>query len=86
MLDDFTAFAAARDDMTIVKPNYEGIRVAFNDEEVKGWMLVRLSLHDPVVAINIEAKTEGATEKIFDKIRPFFKKHERLGLGGTPLA
>ena len=53
---------------------------------VKGWMLVRLSLHDPVVAINIEAKTEGATEKIFDKIRPFFKKHERLGLGDTPLA
>lgn len=86
MLDDFTAFAAARDDMTIVKPNYEGIRVAFNDEEVKGWMLVRLSLHDPVVAINIEAKTEGSIEKILDKVRPFFKKYDRLGCEGTPLA
>ena len=86
MLDDFTGFTAVHNDMTVVQPNYEGIRVAFNDEGGKGWMLVRLSLHDPVVVINAESKTEGGIEKIFDKIRPFFRTCDRLDCTGTPLA
>ena len=78
MLDDFAAFANEREDFTIVQPNYEGIRVSFNDEEVRGWMLVRLSLHDPVIPINIESKTAGGVDVILDRVRPFFAKYDRL--------
>ncbi|MBQ5422220.1 MAG: phosphomannomutase/phosphoglucomutase, partial [Clostridium sp.] len=49
VLEDFRAFCAADPRFHIVSPNYEGVRVAFDDEEVKGWLLIRLSLHDPVL-------------------------------------
>ena len=78
MLDDFTAFAKERDDFTIVTPNFEGVRIAFDDEEVKGWMLVRLSLHDPVIPINVESKAKGGVDVILDRVRPFFAKYDRL--------
>lgn len=78
MLADFEAFAKEREDFNIVQPNYEGIRIAFDDEEVKGWMLVRLSLHDPVIPINMESKTEGGVEVILGRVRPFFSRYDRL--------
>lgn len=48
----------------VVTPNYEGLRVrctAFNE---KGWFLIRLSLHDPVMPLNIESDVEGGVEII----------------------
>ncbi|MBO5461384.1 MAG: phosphomannomutase/phosphoglucomutase, partial [Ruminococcus sp.] len=62
----------------VVKPNYEGVRISFDDEEVKGWMLVRMSLHDPIMPMNIESDTEGGVEKILSRISPFFVKYESL--------
>ncbi len=78
VLDAFEAFAKADDRFHIVTPNYEGIRISFNDEEVKGWMLVRKSLHDPVLPLNIEAEEEGGSEIILNRILPFFEKFDRL--------
>ncbi|MBQ6503413.1 MAG: hypothetical protein IJI57_05820 [Flexilinea sp.] len=75
-LDDFKVFCEADPRFHIVSPNYEGVRVAFDDDEVKGWMLIRLSLHDPVIPINLESKHPGGVEVIKDRIRPFFMKYD----------
>lgn len=40
--------------------NYEGVRVS----GYGGWFLLRLSLHDPVLPLNIEAPTEEAASKL----------------------
>ena len=78
-LDDFKVFCEADPRFHIVSPNYEGVRVAFDDDEVKGWMLIRLSLHDPVIPINLESKHPGGVEIIKDRIRPFFMKYDGFG-------
>lgn len=78
VLEDFNAFCAADPRFHIVTPNYEGVRVAFDDDEVKGWMLIRLSLHDPVIPINLESKNEGGTAVIKDRITPFIEAHTAL--------
>ena len=65
--------------MTVVSPNFEGIRIAFDDEEVKGWILLRLSLHEPVMPMNIEAQNEGGTGIILRRLEPFFADHPELG-------
>jgi phosphomannomutase len=39
----------------IVEPNYEGVRVRCTGDDEKGWFLLRLSLHDPVMPLNIES-------------------------------
>ena len=78
VLDSFRKFAENDERFHIVEPNYEGIRVAFDDEEVKGWLLIRKSLHDPVLPMNAEAREAGGTEIIKERIRPFFEKCTRL--------
>ncbi len=80
VLDEFRAFAAADERFHIVEPNYEGVRISFCDEEVQGWMLIRMSLHDPLLPMNIEAEKEGGVDVILQRIRPFFVKYESLDL------
>ena len=78
VLHEFEAVAATRADYQIVNPNYEGIRVNFNDEEVSGWLLLRMSLHDSIMPLNIEADAAGGVDIILNRIRPFLEKYEDL--------
>ncbi len=80
VLEDMKAFAEADERFRIVTPNYEGIRVSFDDEEVKGWFLLRMSLHDPVLPMNIEAKEKGGVQIIMDRLAPFFARYDRLSV------
>lgn len=48
----------------IVTPNYEGLRVRCLKEDQKGWFLIRLSLHDPVMPVNIESDIQGGVDNI----------------------
>ena len=78
VLKEFEAFAAGLDGCKVVSPNYEGVRVAFDTDEVKGWVLLRMSLHEPKMPMNVEAKETGGTDIIIERIRPFFAKFDRL--------
>lgn len=44
--------------------SFEGVRISFKDGDAQGWMLLRLSLHDPVMPLNIEGARVGDVEKI----------------------
>ncbi len=61
-------------------PNYEGVRVNFGKDAGDGWFLVRMSLHDPVVPMNIESDSEGGAKMIADKLYAFLKQFEGLEL------
>lgn len=78
VLEDFTAFANADPRFHIVSPNYEGVCISFDDDEVQGWMLIRMSLHNPVIPINLESRTAGGTKVIMDRLNPFIAEHDRL--------
>ena len=66
----------------VVSPNYEGIRVRCTAANEKGWFLLRLSLHDPVMPLNIESDTEGGVDVIAKKLRALLKEFERLQTTG----
>ena len=58
--------ASARDaglSLEIVQPNYEGIRVAYRGA-YSGWFLLRKSLHDPIMPLNIESAQTGGCSLI----------------------
>lgn len=59
---------ADQPDWKIVEPNYEGIRVSCTGEFEQGWFLLRLSLHDPVMVLNIESNTFGGVAIIEERI------------------
>lgn len=76
VLDDFTAFASKEEGWTIVEPNFEGVRV--NCAPQKGWVLIRLSLHDPVLAINMESDIEGGCAQIKEVMEKFLSAFDQL--------
>ena len=78
VLEDFKALCEKDLRFHVVSPNYEGVRVAFDDEEVKGWLLLRTSLHDPVIPINLESKEAGGVAVLKERIRPFIEAHPDL--------
>jgi phosphomannomutase len=61
-----------------VPENYEGIRVQCKGNKEQGWFLVRLSLHDPVIPINIESNVKGGVAEIASKLYGILKTYENL--------
>ncbi len=78
VLDALREYALHADGMQIVEPNYEGIRIAFDDENARGWLLLRKSLHDPVMPMNVESSNEGGVQRILSRIQPFIDSCVRL--------
>lgn len=78
VLEDFKKLAESDERFHIVEPNYEGVRISFDDEEVQGWMLLRMSLHDPIMPMNIETNEKGGVEAVLSRVRPFFAQYKSL--------
>lgn len=59
------AFFAEQDSRVNLVPNsYEGVRVNFGRGEGDGWMLVRMSVHDPVIPVNFASNSEGGIRQM----------------------
>ncbi len=71
---DLEDWCKSKDGYIIADDNREGIRVSIDD----GWFLLRLSVHDPVMPMNIESDSVGGALKIANKIAEFFKCYDRL--------
>jgi phosphomannomutase len=80
VIDRMQAFAASQADWKIVPNNYEGVRVACTSESESGWLLLRLSLHDPVIPVNIESNVAGGVDRIKQRLLSFLKTQEALDL------
>jgi len=67
-----------------VQDDYEGIRIQCVSES--GWFLLRLSLHDPVLVLNLESDQHGGIALIIEKLLQFFNPlQENLDIGSLVL-
>ncbi|MBX2863866.1 MAG: phosphomannomutase/phosphoglucomutase [Leptolyngbyaceae cyanobacterium MAG.088] len=80
VIEQLKAFVEQQTDWSLVPNNYEGIRVACSSSEEDGWFLLRLSLHDPVLPLNIESNVEGGVIKITERLLTVFNAIESLDL------
>ncbi|MBR2175701.1 MAG: phosphomannomutase/phosphoglucomutase [Clostridia bacterium] len=71
-------YAEKQKTFIVAEDNHEGIRVSFNKTNGNGWFLLRLSVHDPIMPLNIESDSKGGVEKIYKKILPFLESCEGL--------
>ncbi|MGP1458539.1 MAG: phosphomannomutase/phosphoglucomutase [Treponema sp.] len=60
--------------------SYEGVRISFNSAEAEGWMLLRLSLHDPVMPLNIESARKGGLVKLKDISKRLLSGFDKLDI------
>ena len=66
--------------MRIADDNREGIRIYFDSDEMQGWLLLRLSVHDPIMPLNIESDVAGGVRKIAIRFSEFLKSTDKLDI------
>ena len=76
VIADLTRLVEDADDYEVAPDNAEGIRAT--KLEVDGWFLLRLSVHDPVLPLNIESNTSGGVENILRDLKTFFRMYDNL--------
>ncbi len=64
VIEQVKAAAEANPAFTPAPTNYEGIRVSLDKEHGNGWFLVRMSLHDPLLPVNVESDSVGGVKVI----------------------
>lgn len=69
VLQEMNEKFAAVPGWSIVEPNYEGIRISCTNADEDGWLLLRMSLHDPVMPLNIESNVKGGVAVIENKLK-----------------
>lgn len=69
---------------TVAPDNFEGIRVNADEAHGNGWLLLRKSLHDPIMPLNIESDTDGGCKVIAKDLYEILKNVD--GLVTAPLA
>lgn len=79
ILDALSKTVAASDSMSLEEPNYEGVRVNIGD----GWFLLRLSLHDPLMPLDIQCDTQECLDSIYAFLKDFLSGFDCIDI--TPL-
>ncbi len=80
IIADLTAYAEAQDGWQLADDNREGVRVSFGKDNGDGWFLLRLSVHDPIMPLNIESNSAGGTDVIYKQLYQFLETTEGLKL------
>lgn len=62
----------------VLPESFEGVRISFKGETVRGWILLRMSLHDPVMPMNIEGERSGDLAKLIEIAHNLISGFDRL--------
>ena len=83
IIEDLRALSSSGElsECSLEEPNYEGVRINFNSPSIKGWMLLRKSLHEPIMPLNFESDVKGGCLKIAELLIPLLSKYEDLDIG-----
>lgn len=73
-----TDWAKAQDGVSLAGDNFEGVRVNFSPERGNGWCLLRMSLHEPLMPLNIESDDVGGVDNIANELYPVLKGFDKL--------
>ena len=76
VLEDLAEFVKASDGLSLEEPNYEGVRINFPD----GWCLLRKSLHDPILPMNMASDKSGGCAEIKAVMAEFLAGYDQLDL------
>ena len=80
VIEKLKNFAESQPDWQVVPNNYEGVRISCTAPEENGWFLLRLSLHDPVLPLNVESNVTGGVQAIGTRLHDFLRSFTELNL------
>ena len=81
VLEQLGEYAAKQPGWSVAPNNFEGVRVNLDADHGNGWFLLRMSLHDPLLPLNIESDEVGGVLTIAKQLAPFLLSFEELDTG-----
>jgi len=78
VIDELTAYVAQQPGWSLAPNNFEGVRVNLDADHGEGWFLLRLSLHDPLLPLNIESNIPGGVKTIARELAAFLAGYDKL--------
>ena len=78
VIDELTAYVAKQPGWSLAPNNFEGVRVNLDESHGNGWFLLRLSLHDPLLPLNIESNDVGGVKIIAKELAAFVANYDKL--------
>ena len=78
VIDKLNAYAATKEGWSLAPNNFEGVRVNLDEAHGNGWFLLRLSLHDPLLPLNIESNSIGGAKTIAAELATFIAGFDKL--------
>jgi len=75
ILSDLEDFVKEKKIWEVTPKNYQGLRVNCGGSD---WFLLRMSLHDPVLVLNLECDRQQDLENILDNLRKFLNNYDKL--------
>lgn len=78
VIEALTAYAQKQNGWSLAPDNFEGVRVNMDETHGDGWFLLRLSLHDPLLPLNIESNSAGGAKIIAKGLATFLKDFDSL--------
>ena len=80
VIEAMEIFVNQTDGLEVELDNEEGIRVNVSDPLGSGWFLLRMSLHEPLLVLQVENDVEGYNLQVFETLEEFFKEYDELNL------
>ena len=77
ILEDLKKYVDNIKEWRMETPNYEGVRVIVGEDS---WFLLRLSLHEPLLCLNVETGEKGTAEVILKELAKFLRKYEKVDI------
>lgn len=78
VIQDLEAFVTATADFDTDTDNEEGIRVNLTGDYGQGWFLLRMSLHEPLLVLQVENDVLGKNHLVFETLATFFNQFQPL--------
>ncbi|MBQ5927213.1 MAG: transketolase, partial [Clostridia bacterium] len=80
IMEDLRSYAQTLPYIRLAEKDYEGVRLNFDNAHGDGWLLVRLSLHDPILPTNAESQSAGGVNTIFTWLTEFLSAYDGIDL------
>ncbi|HCM89633.1 MULTISPECIES: phosphomannomutase/phosphoglucomutase [Vagococcus] len=78
VIEKLRDFVSQEAGFTIDSENEEGIRVNVSETYGSGWFLLRMSLHEPLLVLQVENDELNKNKVVFTKLATYFNQQERL--------
>lgn len=78
IIKDMLYFGQTIADFELVPENREGVRFNVHGEYGEGWFLLRMSLHEPKLVLQIENDQSGKISQVKETLIPFFGQFDYL--------